>query len=155
MKDDLASVLTDERFCELIEVAEKGYVATAIRQAVREAIEAQAVRIAELEREKEAGWCIPEQYGNAVARGDYESVARMLSGRLRQMDKRAKAANTRADTLASALAEAVTLLTDVRHNGLIYWEPQSQKGAEQKALMSARLDAFLAKHKGETDVRAV
>lgn len=39
------------------------------------------------------------QYPAAVAAGDWEGVARLLSGRLRQMEKRAAAANRRADAL--------------------------------------------------------
>lgn len=39
------------------------------------------------------------QYPDAVASGDWEHIARLLSGRLRQMDKRARAANARADAL--------------------------------------------------------
>ncbi len=38
-----------------------------------------------------------KQYFWALKNNDMESVARVLSGRLRAMDKRAKAANTRAD----------------------------------------------------------
>ncbi len=38
-------------------------------------------------------------YPDAVKRGDWRDIALLLSGRLRQMDKRAKAANARADKL--------------------------------------------------------
>lgn len=91
-----------------------------IQKEAADALEAQAARIAERDSAGEA---------------------------LQAVIRRFEAERASADTLASALAEAVTLLTDVRHNGLIYWEPQSQKGAERKALMSARIDAFLAKLK--------
>jgi hypothetical protein len=54
-----------------------------------------------------------------TARGavDYEHMARVLSGRLRRMNRRAAAANRRADTaeaaLATATAEAASLRTEV------------------------------------------
>jgi hypothetical protein len=44
--------------------------------------------------ETDDDWLKP--YGVAVTSGDYLSAARLLSGRLRQMDKRARAANRRA-----------------------------------------------------------
>jgi len=52
-------------------------------------------------------------YPEAVRRGDWERIARLLSGRLRQMDKRAKAANARADSLIAELKEARGKLSDL------------------------------------------
>jgi len=43
------------------------------------------------------------RYINALSHHDMRSVAGILSGRLRQMDKRAAAANARADALAAEL----------------------------------------------------
>jgi len=45
-----------------------------------------------------------KRYTDASGRCDYFTMAHVLSGRLRQMDKRAKAANTRADKAEAALA---------------------------------------------------
>lgn len=44
-----------------------------------------------------------QTYADARTSGDFEAIARVLSGRLRQMDKRARAANVRADNAAEAL----------------------------------------------------
>lgn len=54
------------------------------------------------------------QYGAAVASCDYRRIAHELSGRLRQMDKRAKAANARADRLEAAAKESDLLRQHVR-----------------------------------------
>lgn len=42
------------------------------------------------------------ELANARSKGDMDGFARVLSGRLRQMDKRARAANVRADNAESA-----------------------------------------------------
>jgi hypothetical protein len=34
-------------------------------------------------------------------------------------------------------------LRDARHNGLIYWEPQTTRGAVERAAMMARIDIVL------------
>jgi len=44
------------------------------------------------------------EYRKANGEMDYMWMARVLSGRLRQMDKRAKAANARADKLEALLS---------------------------------------------------
>lgn len=54
-------------------------------------------------------------------------------------------ANARA---IAALPDVLEALRDARDNGLIYWEPQSARGVEQKALMLARIDAALARAAG-------
>lgn len=43
-------------------------------------------------------------YQRAYEQRDFESIARLLSGRLRQMEKRCRAANKRADEMEAALA---------------------------------------------------
>jgi hypothetical protein len=37
------------------------------------------------------------------------------------------------------------VLRDARHNGLIYWEPQTTRGAVQRANMMSRIDIVLNK----------
>lgn len=44
-----------------------------------------------------------------------------------------------------AIAELLATLKDARDNGLIYWEPNTERGHVAKALMLARIDAALAK----------
>lgn len=50
------------------------------------------------------------------------------------------------EKLTAALREA---LIDARNNGLIYWEPQTTRGAMNKQLMLARIDAALSAASGE------
>jgi hypothetical protein len=55
---------------------------------------------------------------------------------------------TPAPTAASRddlFAELVTMLTEVRDAGLIYWEPQTERGYQSKCAMIARVDAVLQK----------
>jgi len=76
------------------------------------------------------------EYPEAVRKGDWERIARLLSGRLRQMDKRSKAANARADALIAELKEARSTVEE-----LLY--AHTEKGI-------AMGEAFLARNgKGE------
>lgn len=58
-----------------------------------------------------------------------------------------EAADANARAIA-ALPDVLEALRDARNSGLIYWEPQTARGVEQKALMLARIDAALAKAAG-------
>lgn len=55
------------------------------------------------------------------------------------------AANAR---LIAAAPEMLGLLKEVRDRGLIYWEPNTARGFETKALMLARVDGLIAKIEG-------
>jgi hypothetical protein len=59
-------------------------------------------------------------------------------------DARATTAEARADRLTAERDEAVKALTDARENGLIYWEPNTDRGYVAKAQMLARIDTVLA-----------
>jgi hypothetical protein len=82
-------------------------------------------------------------YPEAVRRGDWEHIARLLSGRLRQMDKRAKAANVRSDALIAELKEAHKLLARIDR---VYADLQDGNGNHPTELRKVR--AFLAKAQG-------
>jgi hypothetical protein len=47
--------------------------------------------------------------------------------------------------LKDRVAELECVLRDARHNGLIYWEPQTTHGAVQRANMMSRIDIVLNK----------
>jgi len=47
--------------------------------------------------------------------------------------------------LRARVAELECVLRDARHNGLIYWEPQTTRGAVQRANMMSRIDIVLNK----------
>lgn len=49
------------------------------------------------------------------------------------------------EAVASEQAELLAALRDVLDNGLIYWEPNTSRGAVNKALMIKRCRAALAK----------
>lgn len=51
--------------------------------------------------------------------------------------------------LIAAAREMYDALIDARDNGLIYWEPNTTRGREQKALMLARIDAVARKAEGQ------
>jgi len=54
------------------------------------------------------------------------------------------AATRRADELAAALEKLRETLKDVRERGLIYWEPNTERGHITKATMLARIDTVLS-----------
>lgn len=66
-------------------------------------------------------------YPNAVSCGRWESVARLLSGQLREMDKRAKAANTRADATTRRV-EALERALERLASGEAFDIPQAISG---------------------------
>jgi hypothetical protein len=47
------------------------------------------------------------------------------------------------ERLRARVAELECVLRDARHNGLIYWEPQTSRGAVERAAMMARIDIVL------------
>ncbi len=49
------------------------------------------------------------------------------------------------ERLRARVAELECVLRDARHNGLIYWEPQTTRGAVQRANMMSRIDIVLNK----------
>jgi hypothetical protein len=49
------------------------------------------------------------------------------------------------ECLRVRIAELERALIDARHNGLIYWSPQTVSGAVARAAMIARIDAILNK----------
>ena len=49
------------------------------------------------------------------------------------------------ERLRARVADLECVLRDARHNGLIYWEPQTTRGAVQRAAMMARIDFVLNK----------
>lgn len=49
------------------------------------------------------------------------------------------------ERLRAHVAELEGALRDARHNGLIYWEPQTTRGAVGRAAMMARIDVILNK----------
>ena len=49
------------------------------------------------------------------------------------------------ERLRARVAELECVLRDARHNGLIYWEPQTTRGAVQRANMMSRIDIVLDK----------
>jgi hypothetical protein len=55
------------------------------------------------------------------------------------------AAAAEIERLRARVAELECVLRDARHNGLIYWEPQTTRGAVQRAAMMARIDFVLNK----------
>jgi len=54
-------------------------------------------------------------------------------------------AATEIERLRAHVAELEGALRDARHNGLIYWEPQTTRGAVGRAAMMARIDVILNK----------
>jgi hypothetical protein len=49
------------------------------------------------------------------------------------------------ERLRARVAVLECVLRDARHNGLIYWEPQTTRGAVQRANMMSRIDIVLNK----------
>jgi hypothetical protein len=49
------------------------------------------------------------------------------------------------ERLSARVAELEYVLRDARHNGLIYWEPKTTRGAVQRANMMSRIDIVLNK----------
>ena len=49
------------------------------------------------------------------------------------------------ERLRSRVAELECALRDARHNGLIYWEPQTTRGVRKRAEMIARIDIVLSR----------
>lgn len=54
-----------------------------------------------------------KKYGDAYGRVNYYEMAHVLSGRLRQMEKRSKAANKRADQMQVALEAKDKLISEL------------------------------------------
>lgn len=74
------------------------------------------------------------------ARGD-EVEQRIASHRQTAMERQRR---------TEAKAECMeAVLRDAKDNGLIYWEPNTERGSVQKALMLARIDAALAAKEAE------
>lgn len=48
------------------------------------------------------------------------------------------------DALAAKLTKAISLIKDVRDNGLIYWEPNTSRGAANRALMFRSINETIA-----------
>lgn len=66
-----------------------------------------------------------------------------LLRRLDEVRERARAAEDECRMLSEQVRALAEALSDARNNGLIYWEPQTARGAINKALMLNRLDALL------------
>jgi hypothetical protein len=49
------------------------------------------------------------------------------------------------ERLRARVADLECVLREARHNGLIYWEPQTTRGAVQRANMMSRIDIVLNK----------
>ena len=47
------------------------------------------------------------------------------------------------ERLRARVAVLECVLREARHNGLIYWEPQTSRGAVERAAMMARIDIVL------------
>ena len=90
-----------------------------------------AAQIATLERERDEA---------LIARAKWKEQAEKYNTAIEELEAEVEAA----ESSASQLREA---LTDARENGLIYWEPNTERGHVQKALMLSRIDAAL---KGES-----
>lgn len=102
-----------------------------------------AVRIAELEDEDskfEAEWTEARKGVN------YFDMAHILSGRLRQMDKRAKAANKRADASQARLSEAVKVL-----EGLLDVTESDNTPNDIIRFSRSRIQAFITTLGGEKE----
>jgi len=54
-------------------------------------------------------------------------------------------ARVEANKLRARVEELTDALIDARHNGLIYWNPMTERGAVERAAMMARIDKVLNK----------
>jgi hypothetical protein len=66
-----------------------------------------------------------------------------------EAEARASKAWRQRETAQEQLGDIRALLWEARHNGLIYWEPQTARGHEMKALMLAKIDKMMEKPDGE------
>jgi hypothetical protein len=71
--------------------------------------------------------------------------ARVLQGALLDAGRASDGIAVEIARLKTRVAELECVLRDARRNGLIYWEPQTTRGAVQRAAMMARIDFVLNK----------
>jgi hypothetical protein len=76
----------------------------------------------------------------AAGQGDYALHEAFLEAARERDD-----AHNEIERLRARVAELECVLRDARHNGLIYWEPQTTRGAVQRANMMSRIDIVLNK----------
>ena len=77
--------------------------------------------------------------GNSLMQDEARRVARFI----------ASDDQTASTALVERLREAVHLLEEVKNAGLIYWEPNTDRGHVAKAMMISRIDDFALSVEGE------
>lgn len=67
-------------------------------------------------------------------------------GRMAELDADTEGEFDMVAYLESELQDACDLLSEAHDNGLIYWEPKTERGEAKKADMMARIDRWLMAH---------